>query len=266
MTGDQRVRNIVGSHTALPVMSLLLELASKPDGRTLTQLATDLSMPKTSAFNLLKVLLEENYISRTNSRYFLGDEAFKLGAAISHSRTFPQCAKPVMVKLAEKTGETIMLGVLSDEGREVVYLEVIESDAPLRFTVRAGNRRPLYATASGKAILAFLPADRRKSYIEGEVFSQFTADTSNRVELEKLLPTVRQRALVKDEGGFVDGATGMASPCFDDRGRVICSLSIAGPTQRLIAQEERIAALTLAGAEEISRILGFQGGYPAPAP
>ncbi len=262
MTND-RVRNIVGSRTALPVMSILLELASKPDGRTLTQLAGSLALPKTSAFNLLKVLLTEGYVRRIDGRYFLGDEALKLGAKISQSRSFPQCAKPVMQKLAEETGETIMLGVLSPEGREVIYLEVIESDAPLRFTVRSGNRRPLYATASGKAILAFLTIAQQEAYLTSEVFSQFTSDTSNRKDLEKVLPAARERAVIADIGGFIEGTTGVASPCFNDSGTVACSLSIAGPTQRLTVRQDRIAALTLSGAEEISRILGFQGNYPA---
>ncbi len=79
----------------------------------------------------------------------------------------------------------------------------------------------------------------------------------------RLLPDIRRRGVVLDANGIVDAASGIASPCFDDRGRIFCSISLAGPTGRIIAQQAEFERLVFNAGEEISRILGYQGPYPA---
>jgi DNA-binding IclR family transcriptional regulator len=170
--------------------------------------------------------------------------------------------RPVLEWLAAETGETILLGVLSEEGDEISYVDVIESDKPLRFAVRVGNRRPLYCTAAGKAMLAFLPKKFQLDYLARTKFVKFTYDTSSKEALKALLPEVRRRGVVVDANGIIDGAAGVASPCFDGTGRASCSVTIAGPTSRMIPARRQMEKLTRTGAERISQILGYRGAYP----
>lgn len=260
---EEAAERVAGPRTVLRIMDILSTLAARPEGRTLTELSGDLGLPKTSAFSLLRALERGGYLRQEDGRYALGSEALKLGASLAQAIPFPRSARPVLEQLAAETGETIMLGVLSEEGHEVSYIDVIESDAALRFTVRTGNRRPLYSVASGKALLAFLPHAAQDAYLARTPFVRFTPDTSTKADLAQLLLKVRERGVVLDANGIVDGAAAVASPCFDAAGRVTCSVSLAGPTARMLAQQDRFERLTMGAAEQISRILGYRGTYPA---
>lgn len=251
-----------GPRSVLRVLEILETIATHPNGLTLTELAVNLSLPKTSVFSLLKALEMGDYVSNHDGRYMLGSQAISLGAALNQPHSFTQQIRPILERLSHETGETIMLAVCAEEGQEVAYIDVIESEAPLRFAVRPGNRRPFYCAASGKAILAFLPDDLQKDYLARTNFVRFTADTSDRKDLMCLLPEIRERGVVLDANGIIDGAAGIASPAFDRDGRVACSISIAGPTTRILAKRSELEAMTLQAGEEISRLLGYKGSYP----
>ncbi|MBR0857732.1 IclR family transcriptional regulator [Bradyrhizobium liaoningense] len=251
-----------GPRSALRVMDILQALAAEPEGLTLAKLSDRLKLPKTSVFSLLRALEGGGYARSNNGHYTVGDQALKLGASLGQARSFPKCARPVLERLARETEETILLGVLSEEGHEISYVDVIESEKPLRFAVRIGNRRPLYCTAAGKAMLAFLPKDVQTTYLAQTKFVKFTEDTSSKEELVAQFPEIRRRGVVVDANGIIDGATGIASPCFDETGLVSCSVTIAGPTARLLLTREQIERLTLKAAEQISQILGYRGPYP----
>jgi IclR family KDG regulon transcriptional repressor len=254
--------NVTGPRSALRVMDILQALAAEPEGLTLAKLSDRLKLPKTSVFSLLRALDGGGYVRGHDGHYTLGDQALKLGASLGQARSFPKCARPVLEWLARETEETILLGVLSEEGHEISYVDVIESEKPLRFAVRIGNRRPLYCTAAGKAMLAFLPNGFRTKYLAQTKFVKFTEDTSSKEELIALFPGIRRHGVVVDANGIIDGATGIASPCFDEAGLVSCSVTIAGPTARMLAMRDRIEQLTLGAAQQISQILGYRGLYP----
>src|SRR4051812_44154372 len=146
-----------GPRSVLRVMDILHALAAEPDGVTLAKLSEQLRLPKTSVFSLVRALEGGGYVKSNGGRYTLGDQARRLGASLGQARSLPKSVRPVLEWLAGETGETILLGVLSEDGDEISYVDVIESDKPLRFAVRIGNRRPLYCTAAGKTMLAFLP-------------------------------------------------------------------------------------------------------------
>jgi hypothetical protein len=67
---------------------------------------------------------------------------------------------------------------------------------------------------------------------------------------------------VFDANGIIDGATGVASAGFDEAGLVACSVTIAGPTARMLDARERIEQLALKAGEQISQILGYRGPFP----
>jgi IclR family transcriptional regulator, KDG regulon repressor len=253
-----------GPRSALRVMDILHAVAAEPEGLSLAKLSERLKLPKTSVFSLLKALEGGGYLRNHDGRYTIGDQALKLGASLGQARSFPKCARPVLEWLARETEETILLGVLSEEGHEISYVDVIESEKPLRFAVRVGNRRPLYCTAAGKAMLAFSPTSFQAKYLAQTKFVKFTYDTSTKDELVGMFPEIRHRGVIVDANGIIDGATGIASPCFDEAGLVTCSITIAGPTARMLETRERIEQLALKGAEQLSEILGYRGLYPPP--
>jgi DNA-binding IclR family transcriptional regulator len=258
-------RDDAGPRAVLRVPEVLMAVAAKRGGCTAAELAQQLNLPKTSLHRLLHTLEGGGFLLRQAGLYTPGPESFRLARLIDQAMPaadFPMCARPVLDWLALETGETVMLCVLSERGTESIYVDVIESEAPLRFSVRVGNRRPLFSVAAGKALLAFLPPEAQAAYLAQTDFLQFTSDTTHKDEMPDLLRQVRDQAVVFDRNGIVDGASGIASPVFDRDGRIYCAVSIAGPTDRVAAHRARIEQLVLQAGDRISRILGFSGDYP----
>jgi IclR family transcriptional regulator, KDG regulon repressor len=236
---------------------------------TLAELVHDLKLPKTSLFRLLRTLERGAYLTVREGNYSLGPAAFDLARAIAASAprlAFPASARPVLEALAAKTGETAMLGRLADGGDEVVYVDVIDSSAPVRFTVGIGDRRPLYSAASGKAVLAFLPKARRQAYLDRCEFVPFTPLTVRREALPAQLSEAAERAIAIDDGGKVMGAAGIASPVFGADGRVFAAVSAAGPAERMLAERSKIERAVFDAGEQISRLVGYLGDYPPAQP
>ena len=217
-TTDPSLQGVAGPRTVLRVLEILRLVASRPEGWTLTEIVTDLALPKTSAFSLLRTLEGGGYLNHEDGRYTLGREAFKLGASLYQATSFPRSVRPILEELAQSTGETVMLGVLSDEGDEVCYIDVIESEAPLRFTVRTGNRRPVYSVAAGKILLAYQSEAEQEAYLARTTFIRFTTDTSGKAELRRIIREARERAVVMDANGIIDGAAADVTTTVCDSG------------------------------------------------
>lgn len=249
----------------LRVPDVLIAVASHRAGATLAELAAQLGLPKSSLHRLLHTLVQGQYLVLTAGLFALGPQSYRLASSIGQSASpadFPASARPILEWLARETGETVTLSVLSDSGNESVYVDVIESEAPLRLTLRTGNRRPLYSVAAGKAILAFLGSAAQNAYLAQADFIRFSPETSGKEDMPALLAAAQREALVYDRNGMIDGASGLASPAFDAQGRVHCAVSVAGPTDRMDAERARFGKLVLQAGERISQVLGYGGAYP----
>lgn len=258
-------REDAGPRAILRVPEVLMAVARNAAGIGLGKLAQDLTLPKTSLHRLLRTLEHGGFVVRADGLYRPGPESFRLAAALGQAAPaaqFPACARPVLEMLAEETGETVMLSVISEKLTESIYLEVIESLSPLRFAMRAGNRRPLFSVASGKAMLAFQSPEQQQRYLDQAEFFEFTVETSRKDEMPSLLRRTRASGVVYDRNGIVDGASGVASPVFNQENEAFCSVSIAGPTERMDARRGALEQLALDAGQRISRILGYTGPYP----
>lgn len=254
-----------GPRAILRVPEALMAIAGRSDGISLAELAPRLGVPKTSLHRLLRTLERGGYVASQGGLFRLGPASFQLASLIGRSApasAFPACARPTLEWLAHETRETIMLGVLSGSPPEILYVDVIDSHEPVRFTVPVGDLRPLYCAASGKAALAFLPAQDQMDYLARTAFTAFTPDTTRKDEMPALLQAIREGGVAFDHSGRVSDASGMASPIFDGDGKAFGSISVAGPTERMEANRARLAPLVLSAGETISRLLGFAGDYP----
>jgi hypothetical protein len=124
MPDDANGAEHAGPRSALRVMDILLAVATEPEGLSLAKISDRLRLPKTSVFSLLRALEGGGYLRNHDGRYTLGDQALKLGASLGQARSFPKCARPAPEWLARETEETILLGVLSEEGHEISYFAI----------------------------------------------------------------------------------------------------------------------------------------------
>jgi DNA-binding IclR family transcriptional regulator len=251
-----------GPRAILRVVQVLAALAAHPRGRTLAQLCEALQVPKTTLFNMLRVLQGARYVENDGGAWRLGPQAVSLAGMITDSsrRAFPDCALPLLQALSRRTGETVFLAELSADKRDSVYIAAVETDNWLRFSVKVGTQRPAYATGSGHAMLAFLPRHELDAALAGVRFDPVTSRTvTSKRALATALAQVRRTSVSVVDSGTVAGVTSVAAPIFGAQGAVLAAVIAGGPSDRMARRLGDIQQAVKAVAQEVSELLGYRG-------
>jgi IclR family KDG regulon transcriptional repressor len=189
--------------------------------------------------------------------YMMGSKVLAWAGIYTVTSDVRALALPVMVRLQDKTHETISLYVM--EGNDRVCVERLESTETVRIVARIGRRIPLYAGSAGKVFLAFLPEARRNEILaEIELVPMTRRTITDLDELKANLLRIQKQGYAVSKGEWVLEASGVAAPIFDQFKRIIAALTISGPSQRFTEEKiHEIAALVKPAAEEISQELGY---------
>jgi DNA-binding IclR family transcriptional regulator len=212
---------------------ILASLDDEHPERTLAEIARATDLPKSTAYRILVTLENSGFVEQTSDgeRYRLGLRLASLGLSALRRLSIRREALPLMVDLVERFEETCVLGIF-DQG-SVLDIEVVHSDHVLTVTSEVGHRLPIHCTASGKALLAFLPPAAVESVLtrplEGCTGNTITSSAQLRQELE----LVRRRGYAVDEEEYEVGVRAVAAPIADIDGNVIAEISMPGPTSRL---------------------------------
>ncbi|MGB6119622.1 MAG: IclR family transcriptional regulator [Mesorhizobium sp.] len=223
----------------------LFELfAQDRNAMTLTAIARELDIPKSSAFNLIETLTIRGYLHQARPRggYYPTLRLADLARAIVGEDLLIQRIHPDLEELAEETGETALLALR--EHNEIVYIDVVESKAPIRYPARVGERRPLHTTSSGKAILVSYDERDRRAIID--TFGLLLA-AADRLTTE--LEAIAQRGWTEDAGETLSDVTGFGTPIAAGRWRL--GLAVAGPAYRMQPARDRIIGALVARGRRI---------------
>ncbi len=238
-------------------MAILETLAQDNLGLPLARLCERLDQPKSTLLSLLRALEEEGYVLNRQGLYRLGDSALRLAALISSSFPFPAVAHEHLVRLRDRIEETVLMAVLSSDSMHAVYVDKVETTRTLRYAVAVGTQRPLYCTATGRALLAFQTPGFIEEYSRAQTFTVVTRSTlTNKAALERELQMVRVRGVAVAFGEHTEGLGAYAAPVFGSDGSVRSAVSVAGPAERMRAQESQFQAAVCETAAELSKLLG----------
>ena len=247
------------------VLHILETLHDAPSGLQLKDVAQITGINKSTAYRFLAHLEHEGYVFRDSSgAYAIGVRLARLASGSSYQTTLRKLSRPILQQLWRVTGETVNIAVL--DGREVLYLDVMESSHTFRLVSQVGMRRPVYCTALGKAMLAFIPEEEQQYFFDGMSFERFTPHTiRGAVQLRKEFALIRQRGYSIDNEEAYLGSRCIGAPIFEASGKIAAALSVSGPTTRVT--RERVPAVASAAknaAIAISRTLGYSMGEKAP--
>ena len=228
---------------ALAVMDLL---ARERRPMHMAGLAAALDLPKSSVHGLCNTLLSFGYLKRADSGALqIGPGVMTLAEAFVAS-TSVAAEFDALWRDAGAPDETLILSVLN--GAEVVYVAVRNSARPLGLAFNIGMRLPAHMAATGKAMLACLPAAEVRTLLpRGATNAAFTAE----------LALTRERGYAVDDGGVREGVYSMAAPVFDASGRPVAGIAVCINKAELgPAQHERQRAVVTQAAQRLSLRLG----------
>jgi IclR family transcriptional regulator, acetate operon repressor len=215
-------------------LSLLERVVAAREEIGLRELGQASGLPVGTTHRLLKALVNQGFVSHNplTRRYGVGPTALAMAAKIGSSRSLTQLAQPYLQKLVELTGESANLAALDGEG--IVYLAHVETARTVRMFTKVGNRVPLHATGTGKAILASMGAEQRRLLLAGHRLRRYTPNTiTDRRKLEAELEQIRKRGYAIDAGELEEGVHCVAVPVRDRSAGVTASISVSGPSSRL---------------------------------
>jgi DNA-binding IclR family transcriptional regulator len=237
----------------------LVELlgAAPPGGVSLAELSGQLGMPKSTAHRYLTSLVSLGLAERDDNDHFhLGTKVLELAGAYLAKSDLRTEARGVMDELGAQTAETIHLAVPS--AGEVVYIAKVESIHPIRMYSHIGARLPMYCTALGKAILPFLPEERRERILSLP-FRPRTANTITEPQvMRQELDRIRQQGFAVDDEENEVGVCCVGAPIFDYTTEVVGALSVSGPMSRMSLERcVEIGPLVNESARRVSRRMGY---------
>jgi DNA-binding IclR family transcriptional regulator len=245
------------------VIRILEALCASAEPVSLADLSRALKTPKSSLAALLRGLAEESFVVSTDGAWRLGPGAFGLGSALIEARRRFQSSDLIrdgMRRLAERSGETVLLGVLDEETGVMTYVDVVESRNAVRFAVSVGDRRPLYATAGGRALLAARGPEYAADYLANLAPDKLAAATeTDKARLAETIAAARAAGVAQTIDQAAEGVTGTAAVIRDAAGAVLGALIVAAPTSRLQDRLDTLAQLVRGEAAAISRSLGYRG-------
>jgi DNA-binding IclR family transcriptional regulator len=223
-------------------LQVLEAVARAGDPLTVAEAAASVGLDRTVAHRLVATLAARGYLQRDGSGgYRLGPTCLALASAITDLRTM---ARPFLEELGDATGETVHLCVLS--GREVVFLDGIESVHTLRVGNRTGRLLPAHATSVGKALLAALPAEQVRTLYERSDLVAVTGRTiTDRDALERQLAVTRERGYATNHGESENGVGSIGIAVRNPTGEPRAALSVALPLERWSDAAEEQAATVL---------------------
>lgn len=213
----------------------------------------------TSTVHRLLVSMTDNDLVRQTAdrRYSLGPLVIQLGRNGGIPTRLLDVALPVARKARDEVDETVGIHELLATGHRAV-VDQVESHQELRRTyTELGVPLPIAHGAPGKAMLAFLPAERREWELSKPIDAATPRTIADPAALRAQLTAIRERGWAYSDAERTPGIRAVAAPIFDHTGGVIGALGFSVPTVRMgEARVDELGGRIKAAAWEVSKTLG----------
>lgn len=232
----ERLTNEPDSATFSPGVDRALEILERLGQAplTLSELSAQLGFPKNAVFRITNTLKARGYLARDEKtlKFRLTDKLLRVSQPRVERKGLIEVSMDAMRALRDECRETVQIGRrFGDEG---VILEQVEGLHPLRISVDAGLRFPLYNNGPGKLLLAFMADAPRAAMIKRLSLTPSTPRTiTDKQDLARECDRIREQGYAVDFAEADEGIHCVAAPIRDPQGEVIATVWISAPSRRL---------------------------------
>lgn len=244
--------------TNLRLLMVLEELCRAGVPITPTEVNATLKLPKPTVHRLFHTLEAEGFIQRDidGRSYSPGARLRRLSMDVLSSVRIRTARLAVLNALAEEVGETC--NIATPDRHVMTYLDRVETKWPLRIQLPVGSSVPFHCTASGKMYLSTFQAPHLRTYLSATKLNASTPHTiTDPAKLTDELSLIAERGYSTDNEEFIEGMVAIAVPISDNRNRLLATLSIHAPTQRISLNDLKAhVPLITSSAQKLTALLG----------
>ncbi|OGO61560.1 MAG: hypothetical protein A2032_01255 [Chloroflexi bacterium RBG_19FT_COMBO_49_13] len=235
-------------------LDVLLCFTKRTPELTMTQIAEQVGIHKSTVHRLLATLENKRFVQRDQDTgiYRLGIRILQMAYLTLEHNDLRRVSTPFMRHLCEQYEENIHLAVLDDI--DVVFVNIFEGSRRVKLAAAIGQRLPAFATASGKAILGFMPEGIVQRILDRGMlqYTPYTLHTKDVILGD--LKTVSELGFAISEQEYEEQINAVAAPIFDLEDQPIASIAVAGPAYRLTRERMiEIGPVIVTTARDITR-------------
>ena len=244
-------------------IAVLEEIARQEGRATAKELSNSLGINVGTCYQLLRTLHVNGYVTRLpGSRYGLGTRIAFLVDHYASSAAPPPELLAIMRELRDEVGESVYLSLRS--GTELQIVSFLDGTKAVRVGgMCVGYSDYPHARASGKCILAYVPAEDLEHYVKKDALEPVTAATITEwPDLLADLEVTRERGYALDREEFNEGVGCIASVLLGPEGDAMGAIAMSLPISALDASREQLVPYALDAGRRGSEVLGHLGSYP----
>lgn len=229
-----RLELAVENSSTLKAFAVLEMLVANGKPMTLAELMQVTGMPKASLYRTLSLFEEARLVIReSNGRsYAAGPRLARFGLEILRHDSVAGVRRTILRRLVSEVGETCNLAMLNKG--ELIYVDRVEADWPLRLHLPVGSALPAHCSASGKLLMAYKPPAERAQLVAAMPLTRFTERTvCDRQLLATELDRIAANGYSLDNEEFVLGVACVAVPVRAPDGDVVAAVAVHAATARL---------------------------------
>ena len=238
-------------------LQILIILGKSGAPLSLNDIAAHFDIDRSSVFRLITTLIKNGFVVQDpdNKKYSIGFRVLELAGSFESLTRVDSIIRPVLHCLCGETRQNTHLGIL--DGNEVVFIAVEQPRDSVSMNLAVGTREPAAPTALGKAIIAFLRPELKKSFLESITLSRYTEKSimEKKAYLE-IIEEVNRGRIAFDDEEYKPGIVCMAAPILNGRKEALFSLGISGPRDMIVPRRDELAELVRKAGIEASVLLG----------
>jgi len=202
-------------------------------GLTNHDISVELGIPSATTHRILQQLSKYDLVYKrpNDARYFFGSALLRYAQCLLATSDEISISRPYLDKMYRLINHTVFYSKFN--GNYCVVMDV-RGPANQRIAVALGELMPLYCSAAGKVVLAFLHKQQRQELYKKFKFERFTHNTPLNIELiEEQLSTICDTRIAYNYSEFHEGINAFSAPVFNRMGTIAGSITVVGTAASL---------------------------------
>lgn len=232
------------NHSILRALSILETFEEKDTALSIAEISRIVGLHRSTVHRLVVTLESAGWLCKLqkSEKFVLGLKVLALRENVNQPSSQVEVIRPLLEDLAKKTGETVILSM--KDGMQTICVDIIESTYMLKISSSVGQGYPLYAGATGLAVLIGMEENEVREYLSKTELKSFTSTThTDPAELYQIYLKAKKDGYIVSSGHVDPGVVGIGVPLFFKKLNKHGSISCVLPDSR--ATKENVESIII---------------------